>query len=525
MRNKLFSVSIMLVLILALLVSVSSADTPVTLSKAEGKEVGNQVAPLLNKDAANAVPGQYIVVFKDGTSKAMANQVKADVAREHGNAIQAEWTVVNGFSAKMSDASVAALQKNPNVKYVEQDVYVTVNENPNSWGLDRIDQRDLPLDNSWLTGLSDGSGVHVYIVDTGIRMTHVEFAGMTFGNGYDFIDNDSDYSDCHGHGTHVAGTAVGQNHGIARGATLHGVRVLNCQGSGTGTQVINGINWVANNAILPAVANMSLGGGYSATENNAVNNAVAAGVVFAVAAGNENTDACTKSPASATDALTVAASTSADARSSFSNYGSCVDLFAPGSSITSSTNDSDTSTASWNGTSMASPHVAGVAALFLGDNPSWTPAQVRAAMIDDPNTGTSSGRLSGVNGSPNELLYWGTELDTAPPPTPTPVPGDCTGYNNSLAGSLSGTGVSEYWTYSSKASGSFEGDLTGPGGTDFDLYLQRSRKSSGPWTTVASSLSATSNEYISYSSGSSYYFRWQVYSYSGSGNYTLCANP
>jgi subtilisin family serine protease len=366
---------------------------------------------------------------------------------------------------------------------------------------------------------ADGSGVHVYVVDTGIRTTHNEFSGMTFGNGYDFIDNDSDYSDCHGHGTHVSGTAVGQNHGIARGATLHGVRVLNCQGSGTGTQVINGINWVANNAVLPAVANMSLGGGYSASENQAVNNAVAAGVVFVVAAGNENTDACSKSPASAADALTVAASTSSDVRSSFSNYGSCVDVFAPGSSITSATNDSDTSTATWNGTSMASPHVAGVAALYLGQNPSWTPAQVANALLGN----ASSGRISDLQGSPNELLYWGTEPDNAPPPTPTPEPGDCTGYNNSLSGSLSGTGDEEIWTYSSRTSGWHTGELTGPGSADFDLYLQR--KSGSSWVNVASSLSVSSNEFIDYYASSSKNYRWRVYSYSGSGNYTLCVNP
>jgi len=524
MRNKFFPVSILLVLMLVLFASVSSADKP-TLTKSVARGVSNDtIAPLLDKGAPNAVPGQFIVVFKKGTDKAMANQVKANVARERGNAIQAEFDVINGFSAKLSDKAVEALRKNPNVKYIENDKYVTVSENPNSWGLDRIDQRNLPLDSSWLPNAS-GSGVHVYIVDTGIRKTHVEFAGMTLGNGYDFIDNDNDYSDCHGHGTHVAGTAVGQNHGIARGATLHGVRVLNCQGSGTGTQVINGINWVKNNRILPAVANMSLGGGFSQAENDAVNNAVAAGVVFAVAAGNENTDACTKSPASAANALTVAASTSSDARSSFSNYGSCVDLFAPGSSITSATNDSDTSTGTWNGTSMASPHVAGVAALYLGQNPSWTPTQVMNALLGD----TTNNVISGVSGSPNKLLYWGSQPD--PNPTPTPLPptatpppggGSCAGYNNNLAGSLSGTGSSQYWTYNGSTSGLHQGLLTGPGGTDFDLYLQK--YSLFWWSDVASSTSASSNESISYN-GSSGSYRWQVYSYSGSGSYTLCANP
>jgi len=304
---------------------------------------------------------------------------------------------------------------------------------------------------------------------------------------------------------------------------------LNCQGSGTGSQVIAGIDWVAANHISPAVANMSLGGGFSQTENNAVTAAINAGVVFVVAAGNENTDACTKSPASTPGALTVAATGNYqtpsnpvnDVRASFSNYGSCVDLFAPGVSIVSANYSGTTGSTSMSGTSMASPHVAGVAALYRGQNPSWTPAQVASALLAN----ASNGRVSDLMGSPNKLLYWGTDPDTNPTSTPVPttVPGDCTGYNNSLSGSLTGTGDYDYWTYSGSTSGWHTGELTGPGNADFDLYLQKKLNGS-TWSTVASSLGVTSNEFIDYYAALKNY-RWKVSSYSGSGSYTFCANP
>ncbi|MFE0699518.1 S8 family serine peptidase [Streptomyces sp. NPDC058872] len=270
--------------------------------------------------------------------------------------------------------------------------------NPPSWGLDRIDQAGLPLDSSYAYPVL-ATNVHAYIIDTGIRTTHTDFGGRaswgtnTTGDGVD--------SDCQGHGTHVAGTVGGAAHGVAKGVNLVAVKVLNCSGSGTTAGVIAGIDWVTANAVKPAVANMSLGGTSSVAMNDAVARSTAAGISHAVAAGNENADACGVSPASAPSAITVGATTSSDARSSFSNFGTCLDIFAPGSVITSAWNTSDTATSTLNGTSMASPHVAGNAALILGQNPTWTPQQVRDVMVNEATTGivTSPG-----TGSPNKLL-------------------------------------------------------------------------------------------------------------------------
>jgi aqualysin 1 len=262
------------------------------------------------------------------------------------------------------------LRRNPNVVYIEVDQTVTIDV---TWGLDRIDQRNLPLNNVYSPNGS-GSGVHAYIIDTGIRSTHSEFSGRV-GNGYDVIDGGAP-DDCNGHGTHVAGTVGGATYGVANAVTLHGVRVLNCSGSGSTSGVIAGVNWVTSNRQLPAVANMSLGGSASTSLDSAVNNSINAGVTYAVAGGNSNANACNYSPARVAAALTVGATTSTDARSSFSNYGTCVNIFAPGSSITSAWHTSNTATNTISGTSMASPHVAGAATLYLGNNPSASPSAV-----------------------------------------------------------------------------------------------------------------------------------------------------
>ncbi|HSP77990.1 MAG TPA: S8 family serine peptidase, partial [Myxococcaceae bacterium] len=411
---------------------------------AEQKSEVGQTAQFLR--SPNAVPGQYIVVLRSGL-KDVAKRGPAAIAQEmagaHGGQVLHTYSrAVKGFAVRMPEARVQRLLQDPRVQLVEEDSYVeaTASQSGATWGIDRTDQRNLPL-NSTYTYNADGSGVHAYIVDTGVKLTHNEFAGR-MGNGYDAVTSGGSANDCNGHGTHVAGTVGGTTYGLAKNVTIHPVRVLDCNGSGTTAGVIAGVDWVSQNHVKPAVANMSLGGGASTTLDNAVNNAVAQGVVFAVAAGNDNSNACNYSPARAADALTVGSTTSSDARSSFSNYGTCLDIYAPGSSITSAWYTSDTATNTISGTSMASPHVAGVAALYLQCNPSATPAQVEAALEGN----ATSGVLSSVGtGSPNLLLYSGFI-------TCGGGGGDTTAPTTSISSPSSGATVSGTTTISASAS-------------------------------------------------------------------------
>lgn len=384
-----------------------------TACSAEGPTTAPEAAtPALANAVSDDVRDRYIVVFKEDVQDApgLADQlVRAARGRKHFVYERA----LKGFAATIPEAALDGLRRNPNVAYIESDAIVTASgtQSPATWGLDRIDQRDLPLSGSY-TYDTDGSGVTAYIIDTGILFGHVEFGGRAT-TGYDAVTSGGTAADCNGHGTHVAGTVGGATYGVAKQAALVAVRVLGCSGSGSTSGVIAGIDWVTNNAIKPAVANMSLGGSFSASLNTAVANAVAAGVTFAVAAGNENTDACTRSPASAPNAITVAATTSGDARASYSNFGSCVDLFAPGSSITSAWYTSTTATNTISGTSMASPHVAGVAALYLAANPGSAPTAVAAAVTGGA---TSAKVTSPGTGSPNLLLYSLLTGGSTPPP-------------------------------------------------------------------------------------------------------------
>jgi len=310
---------------------------------------------------------------------------------------------INGFSARMSDTQAVALSEDPRVRFVEEDsmMFATATQTNPPWGLDRIGQRDLPLNQTY-SYTSTGSGVNVYIIDTGIRTTHTQFGGRA-SKVFDSIGDGQNGNDCNGHGTHVSGTVGGSTYGVAKAVRLFAVRVLSCSGSGSNSGVIAGVDWVTANHVSPAVANMSLGGGVSTALDTAVRNSIASGVTYAIAAGNSNINAANTSPARVSEAITVGASTSSDARASFSNFGSVVDIFAPGVGILSAWRTSDTATNTISGTSMATPHVAGVAARYLQNNRTASPATVRNAIV---NAATLN-HLSGLpTGTANRLLFW-----------------------------------------------------------------------------------------------------------------------
>jgi serine protease len=405
-----------------------------------------------------AIPGQYIVVLDEQrVTRADARTLADALVRQHGGVILRRYdNALRGFSVAMSATAAAAIARSPRVRYVEQDSVREIVETQTgaTWGLDRIDQRDPPLNSTYVYDTT-ASIVDVYIIDTGIRSTHTDFGGRVSTIGYTAINDGNGTNDCNGHGTHVAGTVGGTTYGVAKGVTLHAVRVLGCNGSGSTSGVIAGVDWVTSNHIKPAVANMSLGGGASTALDDAVRNSIAAGVTYAIAAGNSNANACNSSPARVSQALTVGSSTSGDVRSSFSNFGTCVDLFAPGSSITSTWNTSDTAINTISGTSMASPHVAGAAALYLAGDPTATSSTVHAAVINN----ASLDKLSSVGtGSPNRLLH--SRFGGAPPVDSPPSASftfSCTLLTCTFdgSGSTDDNGISGYaWTFGDNQSGS-----------------------------------------------------------------------
>ncbi|HKE55594.1 MAG TPA: S8 family peptidase [Pyrinomonadaceae bacterium] len=352
------------------------------------------------------IENSYIVVLDDEVVGekgvySISQYIADDMANTFRGKLQHVFKhALNGFSVNMSEEDAEKLSEDYRVKFVEEDAVMTadVTQNNPPWGLDRIDQRNRPLSATYTYNFT-GSGVRVYVIDTGIRTTHTQFAGRA-SNVFDAFGGNG--ADCNGHGTHVSGTVGGSSYGVAKSALLRGVRVLDCNGSGSTSGVISGVDWVTANHISPAVANMSLGGGASSALDTAVNNLSNSGVPIAVAAGNSNANACNSSPSRAANAITVGSTTSTDARSSFSNFGTCVDLFAPGSGILSAWFSSNTATATLSGTSMASPHVAGVAALYRQANPGASSTAVRDAIVNNATTNV----ITNVGtGSPNRLLY------------------------------------------------------------------------------------------------------------------------
>jgi subtilisin family serine protease len=346
---------------------------------------------------------EYIVVLSDSIS-APPEMIASEQGRRLGARVGVVWEdALKGFTVSLTAQQADWLARQSWVASVEPDLVITTmtTQTGATWGIDRVDQRNRPLSGTF-TYTNTGSGVTAYVIDTGIRFSHSQFGGRAV-TGFDAVDGGS-ADDCNGHGTHVAGTIGGSTYGIAKGVRLVGVRVLSCSGSGTTSGVISGVNWVTGNhqAGQPAVANMSLGGGASSALDTAVRNSIADGVTYAIAAGNSNANACNASPARVSTAITVGATTSSDLRASFSNFGSCLDIFAPGQSITSAWSTSNTATRTISGTSMATPHVAGVAALYLQTNRTASPATVRNALVANGTAGVVG---SAGSGSPNVLLF------------------------------------------------------------------------------------------------------------------------
>ncbi|MFI8007501.1 S8 family peptidase [Streptomyces sp. NPDC086010] len=349
-------------------------------------------------DAASAVSGSYIVMLDKKADK-------ADLAQEYGGKLKRTYSsAINGFSASgLSDTEAKRLAADPAVAKVVQNKKFHIDatqDNPPSWGLDRIDQAETAGDGAYTYPDAAGDGVTAYVIDTGVRVTHTDFGGRAT-SGFDAVDNDDDADDGNGHGTHVAGTIAGSAHGVAKKAKIVAVRVLDDAGSGTTEQVVAGIDWVTANHKGPSVANMSLGGGADPALDAAVQKAIASGVTFAVAAGNESSDAGEGSPSRVPEAITVASSTKDDEQSSFSNFGSVVDIYAPGSDITSAWNESDDATNTISGTSMATPHVVGAAAVYLGGHPDATPEAVATALTGGA---TPDAIGNATEGTANKLL-------------------------------------------------------------------------------------------------------------------------
>jgi subtilisin family serine protease len=356
-----------------------------------------------------AIPGSYVVVLSGGQSTASTMATTAttqSVATSYAVKVRHNFSSVKGFSASMTADQANKLARDSRVAFVEQNQKVTISQDNPPWGLDRLDQRDLPLDQVYDEPIT-ADNVSVYVIDTGIYAAHKDFQGRA-SVGTDTIGDGKKGVDCHGHGSHVAGTIAGAKYGVAKRAKVFGVRVLNCAGTGTTESVVAGIEWVTAHAKKPAVANMSLRSAADPVMDAAVRASINSGVTYSVAAGNESSDACTVSPARVLTAITVGATDNTDAKAAFSNYGRCVDVFAPGVNVESVGITGPDAKATLSGTSMATPHVTGAAALYLCEHPDATPADVAAALT----TASTAGKVGSPGiGSPNKLLYVGPTTD------------------------------------------------------------------------------------------------------------------
>lgn len=509
--------------------------------------VGEGGAVVVTGHDATAIEGRYLVVLRKGSAIG-ARQAAASAVEQRGGQVLHEYShALTGFAARLTPEALDHVRHRADVALVEPDRRVRIDEgppfaaaaapvgtadtqSPATWGIDRVDQRRLPLSNSY-TYNTTAEGVTAYVIDTGVYFGHQEFGGRAI-SGFDAIDGGT-ADDCHGHGTHVAGTIAGTTYGLAKKATVVGVRVLSCAGSGSTSGVIAGIDWVTGHhqAGQPAVANMSLGGGASQALDDAVAGSIGDGIVYSLAAGNDDGDACGHSPARTPAALTVGATTRTDARSSFSNRGRCVDLFAPGTDVTSAWIGGAGATRTVSGTSMAAPHGAGAAALRLAEDPTATPAEIVDQLTADATPGvvTNPGP-----GSPNLLLHALTEGGGTPPPPPPPddpppppgppdppAPG-CTDLPHTARGDLPGPGDADFHPgepgYYRAPAGTHRGCLAGPAGADLDLFLWHWNGTR--WEAVAGGQGEGSSETVTYQ-GPAGYYSWAVISFDGGGEYVV----